>query len=100
MASYEDEEAIKRLENAAKTAAEYPQGEPYPVAVTLTDEHWAAVIYALISASTVNLTKGGQAVPMHVIEQMIEASRVIQKTVIDLTKDMITNTMKEIAEND
>lgn len=79
MESMSQEEGFDRLAEAAERYARYPQGSPFPVTVTLTDEQWNAVRYALEGMLIANNTEGSEIAPNYINNQWVESIRVIRE---------------------
>lgn len=56
------EAGSRRIAELASMAREYPTGLPYPVTVTMSDEQWVAVMFAVASIVVHEATEGAPQV--------------------------------------
>lgn len=81
-------DGMKLLEEAAHRYARYPQGFPRDVKITLTDEQWNAVAFALEGMLIANHTENSCIAPEFIDTQWQEAMTVIRKTMQDTLRPL------------
>lgn len=67
--SFDDAESAKAIIETIDYAAGFPQGEPVPIVVTLSDEEWNAVKALLQVGLIINSTEGMAYMPAWLAEQ-------------------------------
>lgn len=86
-----DEQAMVMLARVYEVHTGYPQGDPIPISITLTDEQWNAIAAACqITLITHSLSTQGP-LPDWLLNQIIESGHVIGTTVGDVVKHMEQN---------
>lgn len=81
------EEGFERAKQFTLAAVGYPVGTPFPVAVTLTDEQWAAVAFAVGVTHTHCVTEGvPSAIPEHIVDNLESALKTISTTLTQATE--------------
>ena len=67
--TFDDRESGKAIRETITSAAGFPQGEPVPIVVTLSDEEWNAVKAMIQVALIINSTDGLKYMPDWLAEQ-------------------------------
>lgn len=83
------DEAMAVIVKATEHHVGFPQGEPIPVAVTLTDEQWNAVGLALSVFIHSHRAEEGRIAPPWIVNQMIEAVNTIATTNMGVAESMM-----------
>jgi hypothetical protein len=90
MKMHSEEEAAAMLFAAAENHAKYPQNaETQMVTVTLTDEQWNVVAFAISAALIAQITEGHQMLPEFMTDQLLNSGRAIYEATSAVLKDAI-----------
>lgn len=98
MDEFTQEEGMRRLEEAAQRYARYPQGQPHEVTVTLSDEQWNAVAFAVEGMLIANRTEDSSIAPPWIDAQWVEAITAIRVAVHATIKPLAEASLKRGAE--
>lgn len=98
MNEYTQEEAMKRLEEAARRYSRYPQGKPHNVTVTLNDEQWNAVAFAIEGMLIANRAEDSSIAPPWIDDQWVDAIKAIRTAVHDTIKPLAEASIQQGAD--
>jgi len=97
---YSPKEAMRLLISVVEQHSVYPRGNPQQVSVTLSDEQWNSVVLALQIVLIANNVKGSRTVPPAMLNEMVDASDTIWKTVTDTLGALATEELLRELEQD
>jgi hypothetical protein len=92
---YDEESAARTILSVVNVGAGFPQGEPQPIAVTMTDEQWNAVKTVLSVGLIIQATEGTDYMPDWLAEQAHRAWHEIHDQVKEVINTMIANHLRE-----
>jgi hypothetical protein len=96
MTTYSKLEGLALLAQAVYHHSNYPQGQPIDISITLSDEQWNAVAFALQACVIAQSTEGNALLPEWLADQIHEALHVISGTTKGVLATMFKNEADEI----